>query len=214
MEGSMVSQNLRHSIIADAIEQMVLVVISRGFSNAFVILVKPHDEVLHLFNAACGAEPKGCPQVQLCNLAIFLLYILLLTNWLYLSITYRDNNPKKLWILPDAIGIFLTGLLIGVQSSYASADLKPDFYFVFSLVLLVDAAASIFSIRMNWEAVRGEGLCQELLWVGNNLVFGAWILVLVVSKDNSTGWPDAQLMAFAYLNSAISLLITWGYFRT
>jgi hypothetical protein len=222
-EARQAPENLRNqSIIADALKQMVLVIISLGFSNAFLVLVKPDDKVLHLFNAACGAEPKGCPLVQWDNLLIFLLYILvgtrfLLTNWLYLSTTYRDNNRNKLHISPDAIGIFLTGVLIGMQSSYASPGWMPDFFLVFSLVLLADTVASIVSIGLNWQVVKHEGLRQELWWTGNNLFFCVATSVLLVSHPpyNSTSWPGVLLMVVAFLNSLISLVITWlGYFRT
>jgi hypothetical protein len=106
------AENRSHrSIIADAIKQMVLIIISLGFPNAYTHLAKPDDIAkgsgLHFFELS--------PDSRL----IFALYVLigtrfLLTSWLYLSTTYRDDNPKKLRILPDAMGIFLVGIMVGV----------------------------------------------------------------------------------------------------
>jgi hypothetical protein len=216
------AENRRNrGIIADAVKQMVLVIISLGFSNAFMILAKPAEKNLHLFSAACRAETESCPVVQYDSRLIFAIYVLigtrfLLTSWVYLSTTYRDDNPKTLRILPDAIGIFLTGILIGVQSSYASADWMPDFFLLFLLVLLVDVISSVASIIMNLQAVKDEGLSQELWWIGNNFVFGiATFAVLIVHLPyDPTRWPAGLLMSIAFLNCAISLGVTWrGYFR-
>ena len=216
------TENRRHrSIIADAVKQMVLIIISRGLPNAYTILTKSDDKVVHFVAAACPTRGEACHVVSSSSLLIFAIYVLigtrfLLTSWLYLSTTYRDDNPKKLRILPDAIGIFLTGVFIGVQSSYASEQWMTDFFLLFCLVLLIDVVFSVASVGMNWQAVKGEGLPQELCWVGNNFVFGiAAFITLVrsapVRPDSSSAYA---LMLFAFLNCAISFGISWfGYFR-
>jgi len=208
------AENRRNrSIIADAIRQMVLIIISLGLPIAYNHLAKPDDVAqghgLHFF------------QLSPASLLLFAIYVFigtrfLLTSWLYLSTTYRDDNPRKLRILPDAIGIFLTGVIIGVQSCYASEKSMPDFFQIFSLVLLIDVVFSLASVAMNWQAVKGEGLFQELCWIGNNVVFGA-LTFIAVSKAPSFDPTDStahSLMAYALLNCLISFVISWfGYFR-
>jgi hypothetical protein len=208
------AENRRNrNTVADAIRQMVLIIISLGLPFAFTHLAKPDDV----------AQGRGLHFFQLSptSLVIFAIYVLigtrfLLTSWLYLSTTYRDDNPRKLRILPDAIGILLTGVLIGVQSCYASEKSMTDFFMLFCLVLLIDVVASLVSVRMNWEAVKGDGLWQELCWIGNNVFFGTLAFVAV---PTSYPFPLSDstahlLMAYALLNCAISFLISWfGYFR-
>ena len=208
-------------IIADAIKQFVLIVISLGFSNAFTILSRPlmgADGLSHLFtHQGCAA----CSLIKRESWLIFAIYTLigarfLLTNWLYISTTYRDDNPKQLRIIPDAVGIFLTSIFIGIQSSYASADFMTDFFEIFCVILAVDVVSSFASIGMNRRQLIGDGLCQELLWVGNNLILGVasvgWILAYPPhDRTDRSVWP---LMGLAFLNCAISFGITWyWYFR-
>jgi hypothetical protein len=215
------AENRRNrSIIADAVKQMVLIIISLGFSNAYTIVSKSDDKVLHFFSATCETGAK-CHHVSGDSLLMFAIYVLigtrfLLTSWLYLSTTYRDDNPKKLRILPDAIGIFLTGVFIGVQSSYASAQWIPDFFMLFCLILLIDVVSSLASLGMNWRAVKHEGLAQEIAWIGNNFAFGIATFVAVLKSPpfDPIGSGAHLLMPFALLNCAISFGISWfGYFR-
>jgi hypothetical protein len=213
-QGIVDAQNRRHrSIIADAIKQMVLIMISLGLPIAYTHLAKP-DKV---------AEGDGLHFFHLSptSLVIFAIYVFigtrfLLTSWLYLSTTYRDDNPRKLRILPDAIGIFLIGVLIGVQSCYASEKSMTDFFMLFCLVLIIDVVSSIASVGMNWQAIKGEGLYQELCWIGNNAIFGT-LTFIAVPKSPPFYLADSTahlLMAYALLNCAISFLISWfGYFR-
>lgn len=206
---------LNRSIIADAIKQMVLVVISLGFSNAFTNLSK---------------QPPLLPSGL--SLEIFVIYILigtrfLLTSWLYLSTTYRDTpnsdeHLKKLNIEPDAVGISLTGILIGVQSSYATVDNLRYFFCLFCLVLFVDVVSSAISLAINREVAKDKGLRHELYWILNNAVLGAAMFVVIVmyvpldpgAVFAPSGWPVVALMIAASLNCLISLGISWcGYFR-
>jgi hypothetical protein len=210
------AENRRNrTVIADAIKQMVLIIISLGFSTAYTLLSKPDEKGLHFFSLLCSRADTPC-HVDSSSLSIFAIYVFigtrfLLTSWLYLSSTYRDDNPKKLRILPDAIGIFLTGVFIGVQSAYASVQWMSDFFMLFCLVLLIDVVFSIASVVINWEAVRGEGLRQELLWIGNNVVFG--IAIMFALREPAPSPP--VLMALAFLNCTVSFGISWfWYFRS
>jgi hypothetical protein len=230
------AENCRNrGFIADAIRQMVLLVISLGFTNAFgILLAKPDNDpeaaIPHLFcracvaafREACGAPAGSCTAVTWPSFLIFSIYILfgtrfLLTSWLYLSTTYRDeDNPRRLRILPDAIGIFLTGVVIGLQSYYASVAFMSDFFLMVCLVLFVDVVSSAASIAVNRKAVEREGLRRELLWVANNMLCGVamFILVLKYLHYGQLNWSVSLLVFLAFLNSLLSFLITYfGYFR-
>ena len=209
------AENRRNrSIIADAIKQMVLIVISLGLPNAYTFLAKPDDVArgsgLHFFELSLNSR------------LIFAIYVLigtrfLLTSWLYLSTMYRDDNPKKLRILPDAMGIFLVGIMVGVQSCYASQNSMSDFFQIFCLVLWIDVAFSLASVAVNWQAVKDEGLRQELCWLGNNVLFGT-LTAVAVSQSPRFGPTSSTahlLIACALLNCATSFVISWfGYFRS
>ena len=192
---------------------MVLIIISLGLPIAYATLTKPDD--------VANGNGRHFVDLSPATLMIFAIYVLigprfLLTSWLYLSTTYREDNPRNLRILPDAIGIFLTGVIIGVQSCYASEKSMPDFFQIFCLVLLIDVVSSLGSVGLNWQAVKGEGLPQELFWIGNNVVFG--ILTFVTLLKSPSFDPASStvrsLMAYAFLNCAVSFVISWfGYFR-
>lgn len=221
------AHNRNRAAIADAIKQMVLIIISLGFANAFAILATPGDTAVkgpHLLDKMCAMAAGGCTGFAWDSLLIFTVYVLvgarfLLTNWLYLSAAYPDDNAKDMKILPDALGIFLTGLVIGVQSSYASATSPKtiaDFFLLFCLVLGIDVVFSIGSIRLNRAVLKDGDLAQECLWAGNNVVFGIASFTLVLSMfpfDASSG-TTWLLTLLALLNCMVSLAITYhGYFR-
>jgi hypothetical protein len=87
----------------------------------------------------------------------------------------------------------------------------PDFFQIFCLVLLIDVVSSIVSVGMNWQAVKGEGLHQELFWIGNNVVFGIATFVAVQEFP----LRPYLVMTLAFLNCAVSFGISWfGYFRS
>jgi hypothetical protein len=204
---------LNRNTIADAIRQMVLIIVSLGLPFAYTHLAKP-DKV---------AEGNGPHLFQLSHtsLVIFLIYVLigarfLLTSWLYLCTTYREDNPRKLRILPDAIGIFVTGVLIGVQSCYASEKSMIDFFMLFCIALLFDVLCSTASLVTNWQAIKGEGLYQEMCWIANNLLFGM-LTLFALPKSSPFNLADSTaqfLIVFAILNCLVSFVIAWfGYFR-
>lgn len=219
------AENRRNrSIIADAVKQMVLVVISLGFAKAFdLFLTTPETsatvrETRRLL-AQCLQGSVPCPVTPIAFL-VFCVYLLfgtrfLLTSWLYLSTTYRDDNMSNPQILPDAIGISMTGVVIGMQSYYASEVTIADFFLMICVVLFIDVVSSVISVAVNKEAVEGEGLGRECLWICNNLIFGVAMFAVLANSKYQPAPPCSQiLIILACVNSLLSFGIAWnGYFR-
>ncbi|HXZ00628.1 MAG TPA: hypothetical protein VEI03_11545 [Stellaceae bacterium] len=219
--------NRNRSIVADALKQMVLVIISLGFANAVQILAEPGktaENGPHVVEWICLPANKSCHGFALDDLLIFAIYVLvgarfLLTNWLYLSTTYREDSPKDLKILPDAIGIFLTGVVIGVQSSYVTAKSGSpiaDFFLLFCLILSVDGVFSVISLAVNCSVLDYDDRAQEWRWLRNNVFFGILSLALVFWRPplEPSSWRVYALIFLAFLNCLMSFHATYrGYFE-
>jgi hypothetical protein len=204
------------STIADAVKQFVLIIISLGFSSAFGILTKAvADKLPHIYSHVCFVYDPTCQGFNLANLLVFAIYVLvgtrfLLTNWLYLTATYQNDNNKELVMWPDAVGTSLTGILIAIQSSYAAWVTVSDFFWWFLAILGIDVFFSVISLAVHWRTPGSKDWRREGLSMANNVIFGLLSLRVLVSSRDS-GW----LIFIAFLNSMVSFAISYrGYFRT
>jgi hypothetical protein len=214
--------------IADLIKQFILLITGLAFANAFGILVRPPDltgklrdpigyvampsALDHLGDANGGVRE---------NVIIFLIFIVvgtrfLVVNWLYLTATYGESNglERQPSIIFDAIGVFLTGIGVGVLGFYATITLVHDFFVLLIAILLFDATASGLSLMKNRKLLHVDDKKKVKLWTLNNAVVGL-ISILVIwgaPRSEVDNFRYYALMAFAVSNCLVSVSIAYFAF--
>src|SRR6516164_6840152 len=150
MEGTLEIQSNRLAL-ADMVKQFLLIVVSLGLTNAFSILANPPGTddtagkvIVRIVQQCPAAAPLSshCMTISWANGLICLIYILvctrfLLSHWLFMSDVYtrRASTAPRRHLRFEAMGVFLTGILLGVQSSYAAENTLYDFVVLFTAIL-------------------------------------------------------------------------------
>ncbi len=181
--------------------QFVVIIISLGLANAFT-----------LFATQETFEPA-----YVLSFGIYLLVGLrfLAANLLYLAYQYgrEVQHPKRIY--PDAIGMVVTGIVIGLQGSYvtsahaAAPHASFRFYVCLLIILAADAVFSVWSHALN--APDGEKFLDrgfkscDVRWVANNFVFALVIGALLWCS----GLPPAWLMIAVTAIAAAALALTY-----
>jgi hypothetical protein len=215
--------------LADMIKQFLLIVISLGLTNAFAILASPPGAddavgkvIVRIFQQCTPSSSNSshCANISLGNLFICVIYIMictrfLLSHWLFLSNVYArqaSTGPRR-HIRIEAFGVFLTGILLGMQSSYAAVNTLYDFVALFAIILLIDSFVSFLSVVTFPTSLSLNDKLETVYWTVNN-VFFCFLCGLVLWYIGRSREPDLKsffywlLIALVLANCAISLCIT------
>ena len=197
--------------LVEMIKQFLVIIVSLGLASAFMIL---------------GNLTRRIDQWDLIILFIYSLICtrFLLGNWLYLSnLSEIYKNPKTSSLRPhircDAAGLFITGIVLGLQGNYAGVDEKFDpFFLTFMIILLVNVIAWFASFFENRKWLSADTKYYMKYYIKFSIIndgffFLFFIFIIFLSRVN----PDPKFYLYlggALLNSIFSLRITIrGYFK-